>query len=54
MSVTEREKGFPVQQGHSVCQFLFGLIPLIVSDTSGMKDPDRIDVMITRIKLNEP
>jgi hypothetical protein len=56
MSVTERGRGFPKQQGNSICfsHFLLGLITLIVSDTSGMKDPDRISVTITPIKSDEP
>lgn len=56
MSVTERERGFPQQQGDSICfsHFLSGLISLVIIDTSGMKDPERICVTITPVKPDEP
>jgi hypothetical protein len=52
MSVTERGRGFPKQQGHSISfrHFLSGLISLAMSDTPGMKDRDRISVTITPVK----
>ena len=55
MSVTERGREFPRQQGHSISfgHFLSGFISLVVSDTSGMKDPDRISVTITPNKSEE-
>jgi hypothetical protein len=56
MSVTERGSGSPQHQGDSIrfSHFLSGLISLVLSDTSGMKDPDRESVMITPAKPDEP
>jgi hypothetical protein len=56
MSHTERGDGFPEQPADSirVSHFLSGLISLVLSDTSSMKDPDRVSVTITMAKPDEP